>query len=370
MKMNLQAMTIFGGYSERNTGDDSFAVIAAWGAHKYWQTKKISFFTYDIPIMPELPLDIEFLSTAGNPLIDYIKKTYSLCNAVNCLWAGGSVFTAAYDKKIKTLKFLSKLKGTRIGAIGVSVGPFKNVDAENGVKEFLKHFSFLTLRDYDSYQLVNSYNLPFKPVLAFDLAGLLPKVYTEYDPDHPGDGIGVSLCFCERYFDGDKTVEDRRIKRTFQMLDLIVEKIKPRMKFFIVNDNPRKGDQEITRNAFNRYKDKTDVELIDYSRNPGDMFYAIKKCRLMISTRLHGGIYACMAGKPFFSIEYHRKNTEFLKEVGCPEDFKLGDMDATPDEAVRKIIDVYETPSMFYKIDREALIKRAEANFVFMENKL
>jgi len=56
---------------------------------------------------------------------------------------------------IKTLKSID----LKIGAIGVSVGPFNSVAHEKKVIEFMKRMSFLCVRDLKSYELVQSYNL-------------------------------------------------------------------------------------------------------------------------------------------------------------------------------------------------------------------
>jgi len=169
-------VTFSGFYGMKNTGDDCFCKVAEWGAQHYWGADTSYFFSKKIPklsnnakpIMKTLPYRLQFINEL---LLDrHFKKNKHL------VYSGGSIF---HGKDWWEMEYANKnfeKYDLKIGAIGVSVGPFDSVAHEKKVIEFMKRMSFLCVRDLKSYELVQSYNLDLPCTHAFDLAGLLPKV--------------------------------------------------------------------------------------------------------------------------------------------------------------------------------------------------
>ena len=202
---------IFDGYyGVRNSGDDAFVEVAAWGSQKYWN------FIDRVFIAPELPLITTPSKNlyAHKNIFTFIKSIHDVMFSDLFVSAGGSVFIGNLSaKELRTyalLKKQMKWKG-KTGAIGVSIGPFKNNYSEKKTIEYLKTLDFLALRDNASYEMALSYNLPFNPVRAFDLAALLPEIYSFKKENLNQDIIiGVSVCNYESYINGDISKEKRR----------------------------------------------------------------------------------------------------------------------------------------------------------------
>lgn len=79
--------------------------------------------------------------------------------------------------KNQAIRLKKKDNNIKVGGIGVSVGPFKSVEDEQAIKNYLKSIDFLALRDQTSFDYLSSLDLPYEPVNAFDLAALLPEIY-------------------------------------------------------------------------------------------------------------------------------------------------------------------------------------------------
>src|SRR5690606_4524052 len=149
-----------------------------WGAEKIWNKDNVRF------LAKENNLPETVIRSRAYPF--KIPKTYQL--QMNYLLrhtdylisAGGSTIHSKMldaNPKLKAVNLKKLGKKIKIGGIGVSVGPFKSVQDEKAVEEYLKSIDFLAVRDLASYEYVSNLKLPYQPIRAFDLAALLPEIY-------------------------------------------------------------------------------------------------------------------------------------------------------------------------------------------------
>lgn len=356
-----------GFYGQRNTGDDAFVEVASWGAKRYWKRQNNRF----LAIEKNLPLTIE--PANGYPF--NIPKSYKfqqslLLNGADFLIsAGGSTIHSKMvpsNPKMKALYRKEKYGGIKVGGIGVSVGPFKSVKDEKAVQQYLKSIDFLALRDKASFDYVNSLDLPYKPINAFDLAALLPSIY-QYQPEARNSSaktIGISVCPYESVQIGMNSENEK--KRNNMIVDLlknINEESNVHFKFYIINGGGTYGDADLTMKTIDRVAPKS-YEVVGYSRNTRESWTSIAQCDFVISTRLHAAIFACFAGTPFMLNEYHRKCTDFLNDVQYAEEYRLYDSDYDIKERARQIIDIINERSLYqYPGKVEQMKKLAELNF-------
>ena len=344
----MRKISYTGFYGFQNTGDDAFLEVCAWGGAKFWNAKDNVFLGSNLPVLEN---DFSSLSPSLIKGDNRIKSFFKISNSDYFISAGGSTFS---DFKSLSLKDVAlKIQKTinpklEIGAIGVSVGPFKSVEAEKRVENYLKKMSFLAVRDQKSYDYVSSLNLPYKPVNAFDLAALLPFVYKDkpkVNASKKKKVIGISVCNYETYVGGDLHNEKRRNDFYINLLkelpddDVIY-------RFFYFNGNKNIGDKKITDYIISKVN-KKNIEIIDYQYNVYKSWCLISECDLVVSTRLHASIFACYANIPFFLVEYHRKCTDFLDSVGQVKEHRLGDADVPYEKVVLKINEIlYDNKSV------------------------
>ena len=366
----LTRSVLFGGYyCYSNTGDDAFCAISAWGARHYWKAEKILFLCEQLPVLP-VPARAVLAEHKRFPGQRLIQSVAALAKKPIIIFAGGSVF----HKEVNIFESQSlvgkcqRIWPSIVGAIGVSLGPFRSSQARKRVEKFLSRFSFLILRDHRSYEEACSMNLPFEPVEGFDLAALLPELYglakrsDNSDSDKPPI-LGVSICHYERYVGGDVSNEERREKRIAETLKIVSQNIPVTIRFLVFNGSELYGETKLTEKIAALIGNYAKTEIIPYSPAPAVMWRKMGECRGVLATRLHAGIFSCVAGVPFLQVEYHQKCVDFLEDIGYSMRWRIGDMDVPPTEAALILVDMIDKQTRPFSVDSAKLREKAERNF-------
>ena len=368
LKIFLGTEILFSGYyGQKNTGDDAFVEVASWGAEKFWN-KKSSIF-----LAKEKALPLTVTATKGYPLT--LPRSYNIQRKLlipysdYLISAGGSTiykeFTS-YNAELVALQEKKKNSKIKIGAIGVSVGPFETIKDEKSVIKYLKEIDFLAVRDQESFNFVKSLELPYEPVNAFDLAALLPYIYTSNNVKILSEKkvIGISVCPVESISDISK-IKNEMIRNT-KTVELIKELDKSdnvHFKFLIINGNSLVGDANTTKEIIKRASPKS-FEIVEYNKETQKMWNEILSCDFVVSTRLHAAIFACFSGTPFMLNEYHRKCEDFLENVGYDEKLRLFDNQYEPSKIACLILDILNDYSNYkHPVKIEEMKDKAKLNF-------
>ncbi|MFA7444679.1 MAG: polysaccharide pyruvyl transferase family protein, partial [Flavobacteriaceae bacterium] len=129
----------------------------------------------------------------------------------------------------------------------------------------------------------------------------------------------------------------------------------------IFNGNTEIGDEKIT-NEMTSVLNKTQFEIVPYLGDTFKTWKEIKTCDFMLSTRLHASIFSCYADVPFMLVEYHRKCTDFLNDIGYDNNIRVHDGLKAPKEtglAIENILNgQYKAPANI-----DDTIIRAKRNF-------
>ena len=360
-----------GYYGHRNPGDDAFMEAAAWGTQKYWGCTDHMFLSAGAA--PKILTDIQYFSPHTS-YTNFLKTIYKIFNADVFVSAGGSTFHSALKKTdVRTYAKIKKrlIKKAVAGAIGISLGPYRNTEGEKNTIEYLKKLNFLALRDEYSYGLACSYNLPYQPVNAFDLAGLLPLIYTHETNNNVSavaNGekiIGISICNYESYINVDVSNEQKRNEYLYSALTQLLPFKNVKFKFFIFNGNPVSGDEEVTMQLIAKLKHSglNNFEIIPYINEVKKVWAEIKKCDLIICGRLHAGVFACFANVPFLMLEYHRKCTDFLDSIGYNKDYRAFDAERNIVEFVDVAYNILFNNNYKYPLNKSVCEKKALLNF-------
>ena len=321
-----------GYYGYQNTGDDSFIEVLSWGAENYWKFDKSIFNVNNVPVIQTKNVLFNVMPKIKG--LNIIYKGYSIIKSKNIVLGGGSLFSngIAFLDETNLIYLKNYLcKNQQIGAIGVSIGPYKSIAIEKKYIDLFKKFKFLTLRDKESFDIASSYNLPFKPLLTFDLAALLPKLYGNnyINPNpKPNKVLGISVCNYESYIKGGnlKKENDRNtyfLKLIIRVCHYFDKNIK--INFYVFNGNNKIGDYALT-NFYIYELNKIgffNIKLYNYNSNVKTVWESIRYNDVFIATRLHASIFSYFNNIPFFLIEYHRKCTEFLNTINYPTEQRI-----------------------------------------------
>jgi polysaccharide pyruvyl transferase WcaK-like protein len=180
----------------------------------------------------------------------------------------------------------------------------------------LNGFSYLALRDHESYLTAKEMDLPFEPVAARDLAGVLP-IFLGHSQDRERTRLGISLCNYERYKSGCSTREKSRNTAISEGILAFSRENGVPVTVFVLNTHPVYGDREISMQlAVMLRENGVDAEVESLDSGPLHLWEKIGGCRAFFSVRLHGAISAYLQNVPFSLVEYHGKCSAFLEDVG------------------------------------------------------
>lgn len=359
-----------GYYGQKNTGDDAFVEVSAWGAKNFWLKNELKY----LARKKNLPVS-SAEKYKGYPFS--IPKTYSfqsellLSKTDFLVSAGGSTIHSklpANNIKAKAVEMKKNNKGLQIGAIGVSIGPFKTLEDEKAVERYLQSIDFLAVRDQNSYDFASSLNLPYFPVNSFDLAALLPDIYQNNKTEKNNKKtIGISVCPVESISDIKNF--KREEKRNAMLVDLLKTLDKEddvHFKFVVFNGHERIGDREITYQTAAKASLKS-YEIIEYQQRTELMWNEIATCDFVITTRLHAAIFSCFSDVPFMLNEYHQKCPNFLETVGYCQEYRLYNSEYNIKEKADQILEVINTKMYQPPVHVEKMKDRALLNFTGIE---
>lgn len=333
-----------GFYGFENTGDDAFVEVASWGAKKIWNKDSVRFIARN----NNLPKTV--VPTYAYPF--KIPKTYRfqldylLQNTDYLISAGGSTIHSKLEGgnlKIKAANLKKSRGKIKIGGIGVSVGPFRSIQDEIAVAEYLKSIDFLAVRDRASFEYVSSLELPYQPIQAFDLAALLPDIY-DFNEVSRGERkekvIGISVCPYESIQENQNTERERiRNSMVIELIQQLDREDNVHFKFFVINGNNRIGDRELTQQTIQK-SNPTSYEVVNYNQQTQQIWERISRCDFVFTTRLHAAIFACFSNTPFMLNEYHRKCSDFLDDVGFQDEYRLFNSDYEIRFKARQILEI------------------------------
>ncbi len=361
-----------GYYGNKNTGDDAFVEVSSWGALKHWGNNNCVFLATTLPETISKTYHIKKQLFRGQNKIETIFHIYS---AKAFISSGGSTFENIFPKyhpKNIALRAKAILRSYKIGGIGVSLGPYKDMQTEKKIIEYLKRMDFLCLRDEYSYKMALNYDLPYEPINAFDIAALLPQIYgknviSDKNENMQEKIIGISICYFERYRIGyDLNNEERRNEYIKNLILEISIKTSAKLRFFEFNGNQNIGDRLITKKVIEFLKSKNieNTEFIPYNCNTYFIYKKVVECDILISSRLHASIFACFASIPFFLIEYHRKCTDFLNSVGYHQQYRLFDGRKDISQTIEQISNILENKNNYVPpTNVQICIDKATKNF-------
>jgi polysaccharide pyruvyl transferase WcaK-like protein len=364
----LKRRLLFTGYyGMMNTGDDAFCDVCAWGSKKYWKSPDVRFL---VKQNSTLPSSAKMVFSNNSILRHSLRAQKVLCFLRNrtLVVGGGSLFFKSIEniKRWNLFVRLRRYRVIKLGAIGVSLGPYEEKNARKSIEKFLSQFSFLVLRDRRSYEEACSIDLPYRPIESFDLAALMAKMHESSTDmvlmNKSQPILGISVCHFERY---KKTDIEKEKKREDFMLDAIIKVARAtpiNIHLFIFNGHPKVGDGEVTQRFVDALKNFADIQVIPYTNEPSFTWKKVAECDAFFGTRLHSGIFSFFNQVPFILVEYHQKCTDFLDDIGWPTEWRIGDFEESPDRTAKVLADML-TGTNNFPIDTKPFIQKAERNF-------
>ncbi len=368
-------ITLNGYYGFANYGDELFNLTTVLAALRWWAGHHL-----DILGPPVAGIEANFRVPGWFPQALYtapglagkLSRLSFLGGAILrrdlIVFAGGS--TLSHGSIMKKVQRIAAERGiAKFAAIGVSIGPFHDQADEDEAARFLRKFTYFSVRDRKSVELLEKMQVPVKPLLARDLVGALPLLLAREDArreTEPARGqpvLGISVCHYERLTGGDTKTEDCRNSALFEGVSSFAKREGVPVRIFCLNTHPRWGDEALSRELMDRLvRQGTEVEWISAKDNMLGCWHGLAACRAVLSVRLHGTITAYLCGVPFSLVEYHRKCTDLIEDIGQPEGIRIR-YDCSDPLVVEHILDRLFRKSEVPSLPREVFAREAALNF-------
>lgn len=325
-----------GYYGMKNFGDDIFAAVCVEGARKYWGVNQISLLSPEINgVRARFLGPPKILQTHQSKpgLAGRVARLVALLQHLNSpdmiMLGGGSVLSVGAWGTRDVLALAARAGRLRVGAIGVSVGPFVDERAAISVQRFLAQCAYVSVRDRASYEiaidLVSSERC--RLVAGVDLAGQFGELYGLPGPTGSGgQTISLALCHYESLVGGDVALDEMRLDAITSAVARIAKSRSMSVRVFSLNEHDLFGDRRLAFETLSKLeKLGVPCELVTYGAyGLFGTWEALADSACVVSVRLHGAIASYLSGVPIILAEYHKKCSDFLDDIGQAVALRIG----------------------------------------------
>lgn len=318
---------LVGYYGMLNSGDDALMTAAHAGLKRLLPNVQINLSTstdvqlYSGEYYPASLRPVQRFM-AENRLRQYAHAS----QAMHVVFGGGSVFHNARDINLK--RHLMKLSaGRQHYALGVGLGPFKDLAAERACARFLNECSFTGLRDAHSLEVAMAIAPDAHYQLTFDLAPQLLALDDFSLKPAKRSGIAVCLCPHER-LSGNIQAEQARLRALAKTLEQVQRDTGEMIYLVDFNGHAELGDRQVHRNLAHYFEADTRWCICGYDSNPLTMLQLMAGFKLALCMRLHASVFAYLTKTPQVSLNYHRKCTQWARQIGLSAEqiIELGEL--------------------------------------------
>lgn len=359
-----------GYYGMQNYGDDLFVAAVSMAGKEYWGNE-IYCLSSEIK-----GIDTVFLVKSNRKLYSSSSKIAKLYRSFKMLelfrksdivlLAGGSTIGSHTSNNMRN--FQSKLvtrKVAKLGALGVSIGPFINEEDYKKAKNLISSMEYISVRDKKSYDLVQSMNISTPLYYGRDLAGIIPRYIKVEKGERKNKRLGISLCYYEKYTNGNVSMERNDLNQIISGIKYFLEcNNSIEVTIFVLNNHAEIGDQEISNELFEQLDllDLNKLSVIIHKNDPLDIWSKIGELDMMFTVRLHGAITAYLTQVPFVLFEYHKKCTDFLDDIGYDKKYRLERNIPSP-EKVKNILSYISSDKYNVSLDISSYIENVTSSF-------
>lgn len=352
----VSTVVFSGYYGMDNFGDDLFAYVCALAANRFWnQTKSrllspaIKGLNAEYAVPEVIPRELYSKANSTGRLLRLLVSLQAACRNKLFILGGGSVISSQLSGVRGVIHKSAWLTRVDFAAMGVSIGPFKSSDERERARAFLSDFLFISVRDEASYRIAKEFKLSCPIVQAGDLAGLMPVLLDEQPVSRNGGPVlGVAMCRYESIVGGDAALENRRNQALASAVIDLAKHTGARVEVYSLNNHASVGDDGVSFGLCSKLDNEgvshTLIRNVDYG--VAEVWRRIGQCDFFVSVRLHGAIAAYMNQVPFVLVDYHKKCSDFLDDIGQDEKLRI-DSSNSDSETISAIVGrLAKTPEM------------------------
>ncbi len=280
------------------------------------------------------------------------------------LVGGGSIFHSVFrSQRLAKVVTATRLfhSDTLIGAIGVSLGPFKTEAEKYACQQVLRQLDFVAVRDQRSWDVLQQLDVGIPAVRAMDIALLLPELLpageTVSEPK-PLKGPSVGIALRQGHTpDAMMTALATSLNALQSANDAVVVNL---LNFSDV-------DEAASAQLQQRLEAKERVRLLPYSDRPQSMYQQLSECSLVLASRLHAAVISYAVGTPFGVLSYHQKCVDFAQEVGLDDDWVMPIQSLSAETLTARLmtaIEAGEPPAVQMPVEQAKATARTSFQFL------
>lgn len=225
---------------------------------------------------------------------------------------GGSIFNSLNSitgkiSRIMNIKMIKKLKrlGVQVATIGCNLGPFKDNFAKKIALYELSLNDLVTVRDKESFSIIDKSKLSVNYVLADDIVYQLPsdiKRTIRY-------GLGITAYRSKSV----NEINFQNYQALAEIANNYIERTQEMVAIFAY-DSESENDLAAAHHIFHLIDNKDKVKIIPYLGNIEMFLNEFSSCAKVIAIRFHGAILSNVYEIPCIPIIYSNKMDNLLKD--------------------------------------------------------
>lgn len=352
----MQSLYLSGYYGMKNSGDDALMLAAAMGAREYLKAQDLIVGSFSPVLLPEIdffPAGLREIQRVRGE--NRIRNYFHAVGSDAVLFGGGSVFHTAQDINVK--RHMARLSGLSF-ALGVGIGPFKDMAAERACQTYLRAGHRVRVRDQLSYDIATALAPDADIGLSFDLAPLL-LTHPAANLVEPAKRRGICVCLCPRErLQGNPMAEAKRIRALAAALNRVAAETGEKVTLLDFNGHAQLGDNIVHRELAALLSPGVLASHIAYNGDPLRVLQSLSHFKVIVAMRLHAAILGFMAETPVLALNYHAKSEGWCEQIGLAHNLQFscckaseaqrsaGDINALTAELTRGLSDGFQLPVM------------------------
>ena len=323
--MRKSQVFIFGYYGWKNTGDD--AMIYAILQELCASIDRAEFAVLSlVPIVipPQARGRVRFIKPSP------VKVFWEILRSSVFIIGGGThIFDYGVKRRVAIilcrillLVLFSKVFGKRVYILGNGLGPLTTVWGKTLAKLICRLADHISVRDRQSYRILERWGFTDKAVLTFDPSVLIepsPEIYGELaESDKKISGISLSPVF-EIYYNNRQKDSRLVAKIARPVNEWLKQNPGCEAWLFVFKGKSKDDDVLVTQLLQEQLQPPERVKLVWYDPDPAKMLARVAQCHAFIGMRYHSCLFAYLNGVPLLIIDYHPKCRALAEEIELPE---------------------------------------------------
>lgn len=324
--------TLIGWHGHKNLGDDAFcAILTRWMVESFGATS-ISVNAHRAFLPNEIAEGVEIIGEFPAGQLSHLRRYWlearQLWKSRLVVFGGGTIFQQRHWSLLqKQLQHLTS-KNAAIAAVGVSLGPFSNVEQEKGCLKVLRFFDAIQVRDRASFEWAQANGLS-QVVESPDLVFGWPAIFSSPPRTDQRSNCTVGISITDRSHDPE--VDAKKRKEIAAAIRLVADEQETHVRVLNCCTDSRRGDFA----ASERLMAELDgiplksIHRLDYEQSVDAFLQGMEECHAILCNRMHAFIFSLILERPCIMMSYAKKMDDLAHDLQIAQEriFQVQRMD-------------------------------------------